>query len=109
MASAKVIVPEGLHFVYGEKPAPTSCRYETKDGVLITDISGATLVAITSLNGAAAVNVSCTNNDDGTFTIDWPTDTSTFSATGVIRIRIRVTDSPNVWYMDDFEVLIEAV
>ena len=109
MASAKVIVPEGLHFVYGEKPAATTCRYETKDGVLITDIAGATLVAITSLNEATAVNVTCTNNDDGTFTIDWPTDTSTFSATGMISIRVRVTDGSYVWYMDKFEVSVEAV
>ena len=109
MASARVIIPEGFHFVYGAKPAATTCRYEDDDGVLITGISGATLVAVTSLNAAVAVNVTCTNNDDGTFTIDWPTDTSTFSALGMISIRVQVTDGSYVWYMDKFEVSVEAV
>ena len=109
MASAKVIIPEGFHFVYGEKPEPTTCRYEDEDGALVTSIADTTLAAVTSLNGATAVIVTCTNGGDGTFTIDWPTDTSTFSAIGTISIRIRVTDTPKVWYMDKFKVSVEAV
>ena len=109
MASAKVIIPEGFHFIYGEKPEPTTCRYEDADGVLVTSIAGKTLAAVTSLNDATAVVVTCTNNDDGTYTIDWPTDTSTFSATGMISIRVRVTDTPKVWYMDKFKISVEAV
>ena len=103
---------EELFFYVGEKPAPTVCTYEDEEGDLIADISGATLVAKISIDGATEVEVPCTNNGDGSFTIDWPTGTSVFILdadrdSGTMTIDIEVSQSPLEYYLDRDTVKIK--
>lgn len=91
-----------LYFYEGEKPPPTPWRYQDENGNLITTgLSGATIVAKTSIDGAANVDVTCTNTGDGTGTIVWPTGTSRFilagTIDGTIKIRLEVSNAPEVW------------
>jgi len=99
-----VRVPEDLYYYTGEKPPPLPCRYEDDDGVLITSIAGTVLAAKCSIDGAAETSVTCTNNDNGTFTIDWNTTTSDFTVAGSMKIDVLVTDSPREWYMNRFSI-----
>jgi len=102
------VVPKNLYYYVGEKPPPLPCRYQDDAGDLITSISGTTLVAKCKLgSGGTPFDVSCTNNDDGTFTIDWPTGTSAFAAKGSLKIDIEVTDTPRLWYMNRFSIEIK--
>jgi hypothetical protein len=110
-----VSVPGDLFYYEGEKPPPLPCRYEDDDGALITSIAGTTIAALVKCDkdATAEATVTCTNNDDGTFTIDWPTGTSAFAldsgeVEGSMKVDIRVTDSPRVWYMDRFSFPIKA-
>jgi hypothetical protein len=100
-----------LYFWEGEKPPPTTVRYEDADGNLITSIAGATFSAKTSIDGAAEVAVTCTDGGDGTLTIDWPTGTSTFvlagTKDGTIRILVEVTQGANVWFLPMFAVPVK--
>ena len=106
-------IPDGLYYLHGETPPALPCRYEDKEGDLITSISGATIAAKISIDGATEASVSCTNNDDGTFDIDWPTGTSAFAlATGVdlgtMRVDIEVDQGGGiVWYMPRFSLPIK--
>ena len=95
-----VVIPVEYFYV-GEKPPPTNCRYVDAVGDLITDISGATLTAKTSIDDGANVDVSCTNADDGTFTIDWPdgASPSVFTASGSMRIKIHVSHGDLDYYL----------
>ena len=102
-------VPQDLHYYVGEKPDPLPCEYVDKDGDLIADISGATLTAKCSINEGTAVDVPCTNNGDGTFTINWSTVTSNFTAAGWMRILIEVDQTPKLWYMDPEMIEIRTV
>ena len=103
-----VTVPKDLYYYVGEKPPALPCRYEDDDGNLITSISGKTLEAKVLIDrvDTAERTVSCSNNDDGTFTIDWGTTTSDFTGSGIMRVDILVTDSPRSWYMDRFTIEI---
>ena len=102
---------ENLYYWEGEKPPPLTIRYEDDDGNLVTTISGATLSAKTSIDGATEVSVTMTNNDDGTATIDWPTGTSAFvlagEKDGIMRIDVQVVDSPNEWFLPRFSIPIK--
>jgi len=102
---------EDLYYWEGEKPPPLLIRYEDDNGELITTISGATLTAKTSIDGAAEVDVDMTNNDDGTATIDWPTGTSVFALAGdkngIMRIDVEVADSPLEWFLPRFAVPVK--
>lgn len=88
-------------YYVGEKPPPTTVRYEDENGDLISSISGATITAITSINGAANVIVSCSNNGDGTFTIDWPSgaDDSVFTEAGTMKIQFNIVHGDYDYYL----------
>jgi len=109
-----VRIPEGLYYWHGEKPPPLPFEYVNEQGDLITSISGATLTAKTSIDGAAEADVDCTNDGDGTGTIDWPTggDASAFALAdgvneGVMRIDIEVDEGTGtVWYLPRFTLPI---
>ena len=96
------------YFYVGEKPPATPCSYVDENGDLITSLAGATEVAKTSINGAADVNVSCTDGADGTFTIDWPNGVSdsAFTAAGTMRIRIWVTHGDLAFFLKP-ELMVE--
>ena len=100
-----------LYFYEGEKPPPTSWEYQDEDGNLIP--FAGTVVAKTSIDGAANADVPATNNADGTGTFDWPTGTSVFvlagTIGGVMKIRIEVTDSPKVWSLPTMAIPIKKV
>jgi len=106
-------IPDGLFYYHGEKPPPLPCQYVDQAGDLITSISGATLTAKISVDEATESDVTCTNNDDGTFTIDWDTVTSDFAlATGInlgsMRVDIEVDQGGGiVWYMPRFSIPIK--
>jgi hypothetical protein len=97
---------EDLYYWEGEKPPPLTIRYEDDDGNLDDTIAGATLTAKTKIDQANEVDVTMTNNDDGTATIDWPTGTSVFvlagEKDGVMRVDIEVADSPLAWFLPRF-------
>lgn len=94
-------------FYVGEKPPPTTCRYEDENGDLITSISGATITAKTSINGGSVVDVSCSNNDDGTFTIDWPAGASdsVFAEAGTMKIKILIEQTDYSYYLKPERVI----
>jgi len=102
---------DDLYYWEGEKPPPLTVNYEDDNGVLITTISGATLSAKTSIDGATEVAVGATNNDDGTLTIDWPTGTSAFvlagTADGIMMVDIEVTQAPLVWFLPRFSIPVK--
>lgn len=104
------IIPDRLKYVVGEKPPALPCGYYDKDDVLDDSIASATLTAMTWINSASSpTNITCTNNDDGTFTIDWSTVTSDFTEAGTMKVRINVDDGTRSWYMDAFSLEIEAL
>lgn len=110
-----VSVPRDLFYYVGEKPPPLPCRYEDDDGNLITSIAGNTLKALCTCDKDATgeQEIACTNNGDGTFTIDWPTGTSAFALDtgeeeGSMKVDIRVTDTPRQWFMDRFSFPVKA-
>lgn len=102
------MISKDLYYWEGEKPPPLTVRYEDDDGELITSIAGATLTAKTAIDAAAEVNVSMTNNDDGTMTIDWPTGTSVFvlaaDRDGIMRVDINIVDSPLDYFLTRFSL-----
>jgi hypothetical protein len=107
-----VSIPDGLFYYVGEKPPPLPCRFEDKDGVLDASISGATITAKCKIDDASETSVSCTNNGDGTFTIDWDTGTSDFALPtgidkGLMRIDIEVAASPRLWHMDRVQIPVK--
>lgn len=92
-----------LYFWEGEIPDPTTFRYEDKDGKLITSIAGATLTAKCKIDSATEFDVSCTNNGDGTGTVDWP-DPSKFvlvspAIRSEMRVDIQVVQAPKTWFL----------
>lgn len=101
-------VPSELFYYVGEKPPALPCGYYDDNDNLITSIAGATLTAKCKIDEAAEADVSCTNNDDGTFTIDWSTVTSDFMSAGVMRIDIEVDDGTRVWYMLRFSLPVRT-
>lgn len=101
------IVPNDLYYFVGEKPPPLLCRYETKEGVLITSIAGATLAARCKLDSGVEFDVACTNTGDGTFTINWGTGTSSFVAKGALRVDVKVVAGSYEWYMPRFSIPIK--
>lgn len=105
-------VPNDLFYHVGEKPPPLPTNYENDDGVLIASIAGATLVAKCYNDGdvtTGVFDVACTNNGDGTFTIDWGTGDSDFREVGTMEIHVEVTDAPKVWRMLPFSISVRAV
>lgn len=101
------IVPRELYYYVLEKPPALTCRYETKEGALVTSIVGATLHAECKIDGETEFEVDCTNTGDGTFTINWPTDTSRFAVKGSMRVDIKVAQGAYVWYMPRFSIPIK--
>ena len=102
------------YFFEGEKPPATDMEYRDRAGDLILTIAGAGLLAKTSIDGAANVDVPCTNNDDGTFTIDWPDATSVFiiaagKTVSSMKIRVQVTQSLKIWSLPKFSIPIYKV
>lgn len=89
------------YFYVGEKPPATPVSYVDKNTVLIASLGGATEVAKTSINGAADVDVPCTDGGDGSFTIDWPkgASASVFTTAGTMRIRIWVIQGDYAYYL----------
>jgi hypothetical protein len=97
-----MIVPTETCFYVGEKPPATLCEYVDKDKALVSaPITGATLTAETWINDGSQVDVTVTNNDDGTFDIDWPigANPSHFTAAGTMKIRIKVVIGDYTWYI----------
>jgi hypothetical protein len=97
-----------LYFWEGEKPPPTTIRYEDEDGTLIP-ISGATMVAKAKIDNESETDITMTNNGDGTATIDWSLVTSDFilpagRARSTMRIDIEVTDGSEVYFLPRFSV-----
>ena len=103
------MTPPNLYYYVGEKPPALPCRYETKEGVLITSISGATLTAKCKLDSATEFDVTCTNPGDGTFTINWGTGTSSFAAKGSLRVRVKVVSGSYTWYMPAFSIPVKEL
>jgi len=102
------VIPRELYYFVGEKPPALPCRYETDAGVLIDSISGATLTAKCKVDEEDEFTATCTNADDGTFTIDWATGTSSFAAAGAMRIDVLVAVGDYTWYMPRFSIPIKA-
>jgi len=104
-------LPKNMYYWVGEKPPPLPCRYEDDDGTLITSISGASLTAKILIDRVESVerDVDCTNNDDGTFTIDWAigADPSSFTGEGIMRVDVEVDDGTRVWYMPRFTIPVK--
>jgi hypothetical protein len=102
---------EHIYYWEGEKPPPLEVRYEDDDGDLITTISGATLTAKASIDGAAETSIDMTNNNDGTMTINWDTTTSDFALAGdqdgTMTIDILVEDAPRSWYLPRFSIPVK--
>jgi len=101
------MVPPDLYYIVGEKPPALPCRYETKEGVLIASIAGATLTANCKIDNETAFDVTCTNTGDGSFTINWGTGTSSFAKKGSMRIRVKVVQGAYTWYMPAFSIPIK--
>lgn len=101
-------IPKEMYYYVGEKPPALPCRYEDDKGNLITSIEGATLTAKCKIDEAAETSVTCTNADDGTFTIDWSTVTSDFTAAGAMRIDILVAVGAYEWYLTRFSIPIKT-
>jgi len=102
-----VNVPKGLFYYVGEKPPALTLYYRDESGALITTIAGATLTAKCQLGDSGTeFDVGCTNTGDGSFTIDWPAGTSSFVATGALRVDIQVEQGAYVWYMPRFAIEI---
>lgn len=102
------IIPRELYYYVGEKPPALPCQYETDAGIPIISIAGATLTAKCKVDEAAEFNVTCTNADDGTFTINWSTVTSSFAVAGAMRIGVLVALGDYEWYMPLFSIPIKA-
>ena len=101
-------VPSDLYYLVGEKPPPLPLGYYDKVNELVTSIASATLTAKCSVDGGTEFDVSCVNNDDGTFTIGWSSVTSDFVTAGSMRIDIEVDDGTRVWFMPRFSVPVKA-
>lgn len=80
---------KGRGFVVGEKPRPTPFFFRLPDGTLDTQWNGWTFTAYVQNNSEAESSFACTNNGDGTGSIDWPTAASKFIAAGVVRVKLR--------------------
>ena len=106
-----VRIPKDLFYYVGEKPPSLPCEYVDRNKAILTSaFDGATLVALCSLDGGTEFTVTCTNPQDGTFTVDWPTggSDSAFTAKGGLRIDVKVTDGTHTWYLPRFTVEIRA-
>lgn len=82
---------KGREFVVGEIPRPTPFRFLKEDGTLDTQWSGWTISAYVQNNALSETSFGCTNNSDGTGSIDWPTSASKFVEPGTITIKLRAT------------------
>lgn len=100
----------GKTYFVGEYPPALACEYVDKDGVLDTSISGATLTALVLVDDGTDTErtLTCTNDDDGNFTIDFETNTgndSDFPVAGVMRVDVKVVPSSGgLWYMPRFSI-----
>lgn len=108
-----VSIPDDLFFYVGEKPPPTPWRYEDNDGNLDPSIAGATITLLVNIDGDAGAeqSITCTNADDGTGTIVWPTGTSAMKLDtgidrGTMRCDMHIVASPLDWFMDRFSLPI---
>jgi len=96
-----------LYYYVGETPPALPFRHEDEDGVLISSISGATITAKCKVDDNEEFDVSCTNSDDGTGTIDWSDSDSDFDNAGVMKIDLEVDDGSLVWFMPRFSIPIK--
>lgn len=102
-----LILPEGLYYFVGETPPPLPWQYENRAGDLITSISGATITGKFWIDGTAKDDITCTNDDDGTGSIDWDTSTSDFvlaegQERGIGKLRLKVDEGGGiVWYLGE--------
>ena len=108
-----VTLAKDLSYFVGEKPPALSCAYRDKDRNLVAaPLTGATLTAkcLLDASGSVEFSVTCTNNDDGTFTIDWATggSASSFVAKGMLRIDVEVNDGTRAWFLPRFSVPIRT-
>ena len=101
-------IPASLFYYVGEKPPKLPWNYEDEDGTLINSISGATITAKCKVDDNDEFEVTCTNSDDGSGTLDWATDTSSFAHAGVMQIDLEVDDSTRVWFMPRFSITIKT-
>lgn len=79
-------------FYAGELPRPTRTSFYDEDGALDTTITG-TVTAKTKIDSESEVDVTCTNNLDGTVDLDWPRspDPTVFvMPTGKTRSLMRI-------------------
>ena len=104
----------GKYYYVGEYPPALTCRYLDENNVLDTSIANATLTALVLIDSETGSerSVSCTNNDDGTFTIDWETtltNDSDFPSSGMMRVDVKVEPSGGAgrWYMDRFSIPVK--
>ena len=83
-----------------------------EDEVLDTSIAGATLTAKvridTGTGYGAWADVDVTNNDDGTFDIDWPVgvDDSAFTSGGIMEVVVKVVNGDYAYALNPFTMEI---
>jgi hypothetical protein len=109
-----VVQTNGRYYYAGEFPPPLDCEYRDKNNVLVAAaLSGATLSALTWIDGANANTVACTNGDDGTFTIDWEDDDANptdFAAAGLMDVLVKVAPAAGgAWYLPRFQLPVHIV
>lgn len=103
------IVPSELYYWVGEKPPALICRYQDKDGNLITSIAADGLTAKCKIGSGTEFDIVCTNpygGVDGQFSIPWATGgtASSFDAAGSMKIDVEVDDGTRVWFLPRFSI-----
>jgi hypothetical protein len=86
-------------FYVGEKPKPTAFEIRKADGSLDTAFNSATFVAWVKNENNNESSFACTNNGDGTGSIDWPTDTSVFISGGTIRVDMQAAEGSYITWL----------